>query len=563
MARWGNGQILDVRYSPDGKILAVSTTASQRIFDGATLDELPFSAELWQTAFPINEASPEVKRTKKGHEVWKQGAFVANVEESEKTALFSEPYAFSADSTLLAASVGGNQVGIWNATSGKLLIVLVPKLEETDDTFFCGDVYSLAFSDDKEFLAVGCYEQGGVFVWEIATGIQISKFSSDSYFVTGIAFSPNKLFLTGSVLGGDVCLWKLPDGILLHCFPIQTASYYIAGLKLAFSPSGKSLVVAFSNGEIKVWDIRNQTLNLRKNLTSSSPSGNAIAFSPDSKQMAVAAYYDVITWDIATGSSVNYSKRFSTHKLASIDKSSEQLSGSRNYIEFVAFTPDGSGLIFVRDVNGLVYRALRPNVNSEFVEMVSGLVAFDSSSKPFTLNNLSELQNPDLQLLMNLDAPNWSSYAISPDRQLIAGAGYDRAATNTLSVQSINDNRRIFWRRDVLHPTGLTFSPEGSHLAFDSYRSVEVWRVSDWVLDYKLSINPEINLYAPNYSLNGEILATAGNDGKIYLWEARSGRFLRTLENHTEAIGDLAFSPNGKLLASTSSDGTMRLWGIP
>ena len=61
---------------------------------------------------------------------------------------------------------------------------------------------------------------------------------------------------------------------------------------------------------------------------------------------------------------------------------------------------------------------------------------------------------------------------------------------------------------------------------------------------------------------DGQSLITAGEDGKIKLWEPRTGKLTDTLQRHTCPITCLAPSPNGKILASGSHDGTIRLWDV-
>lgn len=67
---------------------------------------------------------------------------------------------------------------------------------------------------------------------------------------------------------------------------------------------------------------------------------------------------------------------------------------------------------------------------------------------------------------------------------------------------------------------------------------------------------------AVDYSPDGKIIATGGDDGSVILWFPQTGRQFRTLSGHTAGITSVAFSPNGSLLASSGVDGTIRLWDI-
>jgi WD40 repeat protein len=78
----------------------------------------------------------------------------------------------------------------------------------------------------------------------------------------------------------------------------------------------------------------------------------------------------------------------------------------------------------------------------------------------------------------------------------------------------------------------------------------------------------------PCFSPDGQVLATYGassgkREGKeewrheVKLWDAGTGKLLRTLRGHGNDIHALAFSPDGKRLASMSrADGTTRIWDV-
>jgi WD40 repeat protein len=70
------------------------------------------------------------------------------------------------------------------------------------------------------------------------------------------------------------------------------------------------------------------------------------------------------------------------------------------------------------------------------------------------------------------------------------------------------------------------------------------------------------DVYGVVYSPDGSLLATAGKDGSVRLWDAATGAALGVLSGHGGEVNALAVAPDGAALASTSDDGTLRLWDL-
>ncbi len=64
------------------------------------------------------------------------------------------------------------------------------------------------------------------------------------------------------------------------------------------------------------------------------------------------------------------------------------------------------------------------------------------------------------------------------------------------------------------------------------------------------------------FSPNGTVLASAGQDTEIHLWDPVKGQQRQVLRGHSAPIRTLAFSPDGRLIASAGEDTQIRLWNV-
>jgi WD40 repeat protein len=64
------------------------------------------------------------------------------------------------------------------------------------------------------------------------------------------------------------------------------------------------------------------------------------------------------------------------------------------------------------------------------------------------------------------------------------------------------------------------------------------------------------------FSPDGKALAAGDQDGKVRLFDGRTGELTRVLEGHKAWAVGVGFAPDGKSLISASADGTVKLWDV-
>ncbi len=119
----------------------------------------------------------------------------------------------------------------------------------------------------------------------------------------------------------------------------------------------------------------------------------------------------------------------------------------------------------------------------------------------------------------------------------------------------------------------LSFSPNGRYLAASVRWSARYGVHEERTVDiFDAVTGKPLGFYLPShhyyegivmalaFSPDGRFLAVGGMDSRVYLWDLRAGKLLRTLTFSMAPVEALAFSPDGQWLAVGNRDGRIRLY---
>src|SRR5262249_19648447 len=112
--------------------------------------------------------------------------------------------------------------------------------------------------------------------------------------------------------------------------------------------------------------------------------------------------------------------------------------------------------------------------------------------------------------------------------------------------------------------SSVAYSPDGSTaLATRTYQpaAASLWQAPRGQAEVFSAIHTPEPKALPSRS-DGQILATAGGDGRVRLWKMPGGEPVGDSLEHSGPVPAIAFSPDGALLAAASNSGIVQLWDV-
>jgi WD40 repeat protein len=343
---------------------------------------------------------------------------------------------------------------------------------------------------------------------------------------------------------------------------VRTAAGALGGTPswLLFSPDGGTVVTTSLDGAVALWDAESATL--RESLRGHSRAVQQPVFSPDGATLYTVSHDGTaIAWDLAGDRGLRKQIRFTR------DQAPGGYDGHPG-----SFSPDGRLLALGLNEEGIrLWDATDLTPAGPPLLETGGEVwalAFDPDGRKLaavTVQGQATLWDVESRSLV------WGPFtvaqgavvgvSISADGRMLATAGpqgvelWDLATGDALGTIG-----------DIGVPAGdVAFSRAGSILAFvhEHGGDAEVWDVAKRSRIATLPVDGESAYYAIALSPDGRAVATGGLDDPIVrVWDVRTGKLIRALDQGSAYALTLDFSPDGRTLAASGFEPVASLWDI-
>lgn len=305
---------------------------------------------------------------------------------------------------------------------------------------------------------------------------------------------------------------------------LRKSSYMrpVAVRSVSLSKNGNSMTSAGGDGRLLGWDVETRSFD---QIYQSAAVDRVVNISADERWLALGTHRDEI--DLLD--------------LQNPKTEPSRIQSHRGAIYDLEFLPDGSGFISVGADREILKTGI---INYEVEEIV-------------------------------LVTSRVQSISISPDGITLA-AGATRGGVYLFDLSTpagVENQKNINRRNQETRPViDLSFSPDGKYLAIGGYdqENNDQGYVVIWDLENERQYGPDLTGFLSRvnqikFSPNGELIAASSHDETVRAWDMHKSHIYELpiiLDDHSNWVWDLAFSPDSKSIYTSSADGLIRKFDL-